>query len=207
MKQPYDTSRVDSFKELAKGLDIQSFLGSFVALLTELHESNECTDKTNPKIYWSTPYYTFLYCIRFRVAAYAIRTTSDPEYQSKELLDEMVSSLDYGPYFTVANWLDWKQEYNLSNKYEPAKDLRHQQGWVFKAYYPVMAAAASLSDTYFGQAAKMVPCHKRLEYAEQAERITRQHYKDKIKDEDLEHGMRRARHYIDSICEIRFFVV
>jgi hypothetical protein len=202
----YDTSRVDSFKDLANGLDIKSFLGAFTALLTDIQSSNKCTDKADPKMYWHSPYYTFIYCVKVSVATYTLRTTSDPEYQDQKMLDEMADSLDIGPYVVIANWLDWNKEYNLYEKYSTKIDLSHQQGWVFKAYYPVMAAAASMSDAYFNNAARMVPCYKRLEFAEHAENLTKKHYAGVFDEKSIADGINNARSYIDAQCENKFFV-
>lgn len=210
---PYDTTPVDNFKAMARQIDPQSFLGGCIQALTEIGSSTlDEGRRPMSNLCYSTPYHCYLYCSRHLLAKYVINTTSDPEYNPDELLDQMIEELDTGIFFAVANWLDYKDEHRLHDRWRlPSNmpDTRPSKGLVLRAYYPVMAAAAALSVHYFPYAAAMVPLERRRHFDSLAIATTMHLYKDQEPAddnsprytesgvwEDIQHGRRR----LESLC-------
>jgi hypothetical protein len=144
------------------------------------------------KSWWENPYQTYQYVVRHRFVEYFLHEFSN--YNELFLAQALNDIRTGGLYFTLANWLDWANEYDLHNRYNTPLNFKKTTGWVLKHPVPIMAAAASISNAYMPEMIHLIDMPFRREACQLASDKTRAAYPESVMPKSLMEEAMHAAH-------------
>ena len=191
------------FKEKLLTIPPRAFTAACVQQLDAVYKSAEEHKKDlNVKSWWGNPFQGYQYVFRHRMAEYILHDFSD---NNELFTDRAIKDLRAGGlYFTVANWLDWDNAYNLHERYKSIVDLTATTGLVLKHPLPTLGAAAAISNTYLAEIIPFIPMYFRKEACQLAADHVRSTYTEEVMPkEEMEESMFAAHRTLNDIAECK----
>lgn len=169
------------------------FINGYVPILNNLYAVGK-----GIHVFWDTPYDTYIYDVRYRIAKYLFRATCNKD---EALMNRTGRDWESNMYFAIANWLDWKGEYDLHTKYQSNVDLKHNTGLVLKHPMPVLSAAAVFDNNFFVNVIGQVPEDILNRIHGKAELLVNDRYRDRYSAEERTIAMERAKERLLELAE------
>jgi hypothetical protein len=153
------------------------------------------------KSWWVSPFQTYQYVFRYRLAEYMLQMLSGG---NEIFIEQCRRDLELGGlYFAIANWLDWNNEYDLHNRYNSKIDLTKSTGWVLKYPLPILGAASAVSNSYMSEAIQMIPLSFRKDACQTAADLVRREYKDRWEAEEIDRAMYAAHRALNDVAQCK----
>jgi hypothetical protein len=191
----------ESFKEKILTIDRNSLLGCFIhtldSLLIPLKEESE--EPIKAKTWYKGPYYAYIYIFKHRMSQYCLDEFSG---HNDILLSQLENDLNIGGlYFTLANWLDWDNAYDIHTRYNVNIDMRNRAGLVLNHPIPIIAAAAAATNVYLPEILPFVPMSFRKDACQLAANHCRTRYDEKeMAKVEMEKDMYAAHRHLNDVC-------
>lgn len=188
-----------AIEELVTKVQPATTLGACVAIIDKLVAQSVGEGKGMlPSAWYSSIYHDFTYLFRRGLIIKIVDLLGEGDTQ---LNHTVLIDLDaQGIFLASANWLNWNNSFDLSERYNTGLIKKENTGLVLRHYLPLMAATLATTNTHFAELMRLTPMKVRRDAMQDASDYVYHVYRKKgMSDADIDLEKKRAYDFLTGL--------